>query len=121
MAFEIRFQLKIEVIDANMKKSVFSILTALTLAGCGSGPSLTPEQRTAQDAAFARNEKAVESATQTTVDGKTFRVALPEGTAFALVALVGTPTPYTGANLETAARNVTGCKATFGAGVLVFI
>ncbi len=102
-----------------MRYPSIALLVGLSLAACG--PSTTPEQRATKKANIAASDAAIKNAKLTKVGGKTFRVAVVEGKNYALVDIAKPSAPYFPKEVELAARQVTGCKAEFGAGVLAFV
>lgn len=103
-----------------MRLLLSSLACAIILSACG-GPSLSPEQKAQRATNIARTKAALEVAEMTTVNGKTFRVATIKEKNYALVELQSSSAPYTVADVEAAGARITGCKATFNAGVLAFL
>jgi hypothetical protein len=102
-----------------MRHLIMVLVIGGALAACGL--KLSPEQQAERNAIRASTAAALESATDTDVNGKTFRVAVLDDLSYALVDQVGEPSPYKVEDIEAAARNVTKCPVEFNAGVLAFL
>lgn len=98
-----------------MKKSLVSIAVALTLVACGPAPS--PESK----ATAAAEKEARKSAETFAYGGKSYEIAVLPGKKMAYISGADKGVPFTGRDLERAAKAHTGCKATFQPGVLSMI
>lgn len=98
-----------------VKKSILSIAVALTVAACGTAPS--PEGK----AAAVAEKEARKGAETFSHDGKSYQIAVLEDRKTTFINSAEKGVPFTGRELERAAKAHTGCKSTFQAGVLAMI
>lgn len=129
-----------------MNKFVALAITAILVSGCYTNPGDAAKKRYARAQNATLQNAAFQNARQTQVDGLTFNVAVVDGSysagltqingrpgdfetsvifregKYSLVELVAPKSAsYSAAQVETAARRVTGCQAKFSMGVLAFI
>lgn len=97
----------------------FGLVLAVLISACG--PTQSPEQRAATNETKARVAAAKSNSQQTAVNGKPFKVSVDTGREFAFVEGTGPAIPYGIAEVETAARQATGCRSKLDAGVLAFV
>lgn len=102
-------------------KLVFPLLCAVALVSACGGPKLTPEQKAVRKEYIARKEAALKDAKVVTVSGTSFQVAHIKENNRAIVKSLSDPMPYFAADVEQAARAVTGCKAKYDGGVLAYL
>jgi ABC-type glycerol-3-phosphate transport system substrate-binding protein len=100
-----------------VKKSILFAALALALAACGGAPAPSPEAK----AAAAAEKEARKSAETFTYAGKAYEIAVLPNRKMAYISGAEKGVPFTGRDLEKAAKAHTGCKSQFQAGVLAMI
>jgi hypothetical protein len=103
-----------------VKKSVVALIATLAaLSACG--PSQSPEQRAEIRENKAKNAAIWKTRDTVAVNGKTYEIAVAPDRTYAFVSPARSDFAYSPVEIEAVARAQTGCKATFGAGILAYL
>ena len=103
-----------------LKKYVVSLIASLAvLSACG--PSQSPEQRAEIRENKAKNAAIWKMRDTVAMNGKTYEIAVAPDRTFAFVSPARSDFAYSPVEVEAVARAQTGCKATFGAGILAYL
>lgn len=103
-----------------VKKYVVGLIASLAvLSACGSSNS--PEQRAEIRERKAKNASIWQMRETVAVNGKAYEIAVAPDRTYAFVAPAKSDFAYAPVDIEAVTRAHTGCKATFGAGILAYL